>query len=441
MRILLAIENEALATLITRALSRFNYEWVCVDNGLDAFQKAITTRFDLLLLNYDLPRMNGSEVLRRCGSIENYKLPPVIVLTASENERHRVEGEHFPRTLVISRPIAIRRFVSTVQQALNQNVRLACLGGGTGLFTLLSGLKTLVGLTLSSIVSMSDDGGSTGRLRHIFGILPPGDVRRSLVALSTAPDLLNELMQYRFEKGAGLEGHNLGNLLLTALHEIRGSMVDSVKSLGEILNIQGQVIPVTETVNTLHAELANGQVVKGESHIGLFDELHSVSPIQRIWQEPPALANPDAIEALFNAKYIILGPGDLFTSIIVNLIVDGIRDAIVSSRAKKIYICNVMTKPGETMDYQISDHIREIVRYLGSDVLDYVICSATEFSSESLAAYAKQNQYPVMEKNREKISAVTKAEVLFEDVASETVLVRHDSLKLATAVKKIIEKS
>ncbi len=439
MQILLASQSSDLSSLIQRTLSRFNYEWVCVNNGFDAFQKLITSRFDLVILTYDLPRMNASEIMKRCSSIENFRQPPTLVLTSTEKERHIIECDHFPRTLVISRPFAIRRFVASVQQSLNQNVRVACLGGGTGLYTLLSGLKTLANMSLFSIVSMSDDGGSTGRLRDMFGILPPGDVRRSLVALSTAPDLLNELMQYRFDSGDGLEGHNLGNLLLTALNHMRGSMVEAVKALAEILNTQGEVIPVTETANTLHAELESGDVIVGESHIGLFEERRVHSRIKRLWQEPRALANPDALEAILNAKWILLGPGDLYTSVIANLVVDGIREAIVSSKAKKIYICNVMTKPGETEGYDGGDHVKEIIRYLGCDALDYVIASSTQYSPQALSQYADQNQYPVVAPSIEQIRECTKAKVILANVASEDQLVRHDSIKLATTLKSILE--
>jgi len=257
-----------------------------------------------------------------------------------------VENSHFSRTEIIARPLALREFVSKVQKILNQSIRIACLGGGTGLYTLLSGLKTLPGLHLTSIVSMSDDGGSTGVLRDRFGILPPGDIRRSLVALSTAPDLLNELMQYRFRQGGELKGHNIGNLLITALSEMHGSMNQAVRLLSEILNIQGSVIPVTETPNTLKAELENGAVIEGEHRIDLFHGHDPNLRIVRLWQEPAAQGNPDAIEALYNASFILLGPGDLFTSVISNIIVEGVGEAITLSRAKKIYICNVMTEAG-----------------------------------------------------------------------------------------------
>jgi uncharacterized cofD-like protein len=440
MRILLATGSAPLETLIRRSLMRFSYHWETADNGLDAFQKAITQKFDLLILDITLPRMNALEILRRFRSLENFKTPPVIVLTASEEDRLQVEAEHFPRTEVVPQPMVIRKFVTVVQQILEQEMRIACVGGGTGLFTLLLGLKTLSGIQLSSIVSMSDDGGSTGRLRDIFGILPPGDVRRSLIALSTAPDLLNELMQHRFKGGgAGFEGHNLGNLLLTALSEMRGSMTQAVKSLGDILNIQGHVIPVTETINTLHAELQDGKVISGEHRIGLFEGSDPALKITRLWQEPPAQACPDALEAVLNAKFVILGPGDLFTSIIPNLIVNGMAEAVAASQARKIYICNVMTKPGETTNFQVSDHVRELLKYLKKDCLDIVLCSSTRFSPDAEARYREKSQAPVVEHNPLVLQGMTKAKILWADIASETELVRHDSLKLAAELKKIFE--
>lgn len=439
MRILLATDNNELEVLIRRSLVRFSYQWEKVENGFDAFQKSITQKFDLIILDTDLGRMTPVEILRRFGSLENFKAPPAIVLTLSEEERLQIEAEHFPRVEIVSRPMVIRKFVSTVQQILEQQTRVTCLGGGTGLFTLLLGLKTLSGIQISSVVSMSDDGGSTGRLRDIFGILPPGDIRRSLVALSTAPDLLNELIQYRFDRGGELAGHNLGNLLLTALSQMRGSMAQAVHSLAEILNIQGQVIPVTETINTLHAELENGAVLSGEHCIDLFEGHDTKLKIKKLWQEPRAEANPDALEAILNAKYIVLGPGDLFTSIIPNFIVSGISEAICSSRAKKIYICNVMTKPGETTDFSVSDHVREIVKYLGKDVLDYILCSSTQLSLASLKRYSMMNQGPVIEKDFAALAKITKAKAISADVSSEKEFVRHDSLKLAGEIKKIIE--
>ncbi|MBN1689254.1 MAG: YvcK family protein [Candidatus Omnitrophica bacterium] len=441
MKVLLASNNPFFSALVKKSLSRFRYAYTEVANGMDAFQTVISSKFDLLLLDFNLPRMKAIEVLRRFHSLENFKVPPVIVFTLQEQERREIENEHFMQTEVISGPLAIRKFVGLVQQILHQEIRVACLGGGTGLFTLLSGLKTLAGIHITSIVSMSDDGGSTGRLRDMFGILPPGDVRRSLVALSTAPDLLNELMQYRFQKGAGLEGHNLGNLLLTAVSQMRGSMTHAVKSIGEILNIQGQVIPVTETINTLKAELENGEIIEGEHRIDLFEGHDPSVRIRYLWQVPSVAANPDALEALYNAHFIILGPGDLYTSLISNLIVKGVSEAIAVSRAKKIYICNVMTKPGETTDFDVADHVREIVKYLAKDVLDYILASTTKFSKDHIELYAKKNQIPVVESSDQVLSSITGAKIVREDLVSEKELVRHDSFKLASTLKRIIDES
>lgn len=439
MRILLATEDQALAELVRKALARFHYNWEETASGFDAFQMAITRKYDLAILDYSLSRMTGVEILRRFRNLENFKAPPAIMLTDSEPQRQEIENEHFSETDIISRPLSIRKLVSSIQNILHQTVRVACLGGGTGLFSLLSGLKTLPGLSLSSIVAMSDDGGSTGKLRAIFGVLPPGDVRRSLVALSNAPDLLNELMQYRFQRGDGLEGHNLGNLLLTALSHIKGNMTNAVRALGEILNIQGQVIPVTETASTLKAELADGVLIEGENKIDIFESRISQARISKLWLVPEATASLDALVALLNAKYIILGPGDLYTSIITNLIVTGIPEAIQTSKAKKIYICNVMTKPGETTDYTVEDHVREVLRYLKKDCLDYIICSSTRFSESSLGVYAAKGQKPVKIADENSLRALTQAMMCEEDVASEHVLVRHDGMKIAQAVKKIIE--
>ena len=440
MRILLGTANPPLAILIRRSLRRYRYDWVQVDNGIDAYERAISHRFDLILLEFDLPRMKAVEILRRLKSRQGFKSPPIFVLTLSEREREQIEAIGFLQATVVARPLSIREFIVKVLQALQKDIQIACLGGGTGLFTLLSGLKAVSGVNISSIVSMSDDGGSTGKLRDMFGVLPPGDVRRSLVALSTAPDLLNELMQYRFERGGELKGHNLGNLLLTALSEMRGSMTHAVKSIGEILNIHGQVIPVTETVNTLKAQLENGAILEGEHRIDLFEGNDPALRIRRLWQEPPVAASPEAVQALAAATFIILGPGDLFTSVISNLIVKGIVPAITASRARKIYVCNIMTKPGETTNFQVSDHVREVVKYLRKDCLDYVLASSTSFSRSSLKTYALKQQVPVIEKSPKNLAKATKAKIIRADIASETELVRHDSLKLAAEIRKIIEK-
>ncbi len=439
MRILIGTSDASLDKLILLTLERFKYEIIRVDNGFDVFQKIISSEFDLLILDFHLLRMDLAEILSRLAVLQSFQSPPILCLTASEIQRQAIEAVHFPKAEIISKPFPVREFIQKVRQRLHEVTRIVCIGGGTGLFTLLSGLKSLSGVRLTSVVSMSDDGGSTGRLRHMFGVLPPGDIRRSLVALSTAPDLVNELMQYRFERGGELRGHNLGNLLLTALSEMRGGMSAAVRALGEILDIQGEVIPVTESLNTLHAELENGEILKGESAIDVFESTDPSLRIRRLWQEPDAVAHPGAIEALLNAKYILMGPGDLFTSVVSNLIVRGMAESIAASRARKIYICNIMTEPGETNNFQVSDHVREILKYLGRDCLDVILSSSTTFSAAALETYAQKKQFPVIQKDPSELRALTHAQIFSEDIASEDELVRHDSLKVAAAVRKIIE--
>ena len=353
MQILLGAASPELSQLIHAALQRFSYTIEDVDNGVDVFQHALTKKYGILILDYHMARMNTVEILQRFMALKNFVMPPVICLASNEYQRHEIESLKCPHAEVLSKPVIAREFVGKLRQILHQENRAVCLGGGTGLFTLLSGLKTLSNIRLTSIVSMSDDGGSTGRLKHMFGILPPGDIRRSLVALSTAPDLVNEMMQYRFAGHGDLAGHNLGNLMLTALTEMRGSMARAVRSLSEILNVQGEVLPVTESLHTLYAELENGETLHGETAIDVFESGDPSMRIKRLWQEPEVSAHPDTLETLAGASVIILGPGDLFTSIISNLIVRGIADAICSSKARKIYICNIMTEPGETNHFQV----------------------------------------------------------------------------------------
>jgi uncharacterized cofD-like protein len=316
---------------------------------------------------------------------------------------------------------------------------VACVGGGTGLFTLLTGLKTIPGLSLSSIVSMSDDGGSTGLLRDRFGVLPPGDVRRSLVALSSAPDLLNRLMEYRFIRGEELTGHNLGNLILTALAEMRGSMGSAVAALSEILSIRGEVIPVTSQSSRLMARLRNGRIIEGERRIDGYEAPNADARIEKLWCEPPIAADEAALHALDEADYIVLGPGDLFTSVAANLVVGGVARAIRESRAARVYVCNVMTEPGETFGFSVGDHVREVLRYLGEDCLDTVLCSTTSLTGPVLEAYARKGQVPVTEREGERLSDLTRARIVRADVASESRLVRHESLKLAAAMREILD--
>lgn len=338
----------------------------------------------------------------------------------------------------ITKPFNYREFIIRVSAVINNKVRIACLGGGTGLFNVLSAIKGMHDILPISIVSMSDSGGSSGQLRVSFGILPPGDLRRSLVALSNAPEQMNTLMQYRFKKGDALRGHSFGNIFLAALTEIEGSMPEAVKKLADILNIQGIVIPVTATENTLCARFEDGTVVKGEDKIDRGEGSPEGLRITEIWHEPRVDCEINAYSSIINSDIVIIGPGDLYTSVTTNLIVGNISNAICKSGARKIYICNLMTKPGETSGYKACDHIKEIVRYLGRDCLDYVLVSNTVLSRNALRRYKAKGQAPVAIGNDKELRAATRAHIALSNIGHETDLVRHDGAKLKIMIEKII---
>ncbi len=339
---------------------------------------------------------------------------------------------------VLSAPLQKRELMLRLSALLNAKPRIACLGGGTGLYTVLSGLRDAPRVLLSSIVTMSDDGGSSGRLRASFGILPPGDVRRSLVALANAPEVMNFVMQYRFKGGEGLSGHSLGNLLLTALSEYSGGMQGAVKTLGDVLNVQGLVMCVTEHATTLCAEFRDGRVIRGESAIDKCLSRPAGLRIERVWHEPQARTSADVVAAILAADLVVMGPGDLYTSVLAGVVVSGVADAIRRTRAKRLYVCNLMTKPGETEDYAVADHVEALCRTLGGDALDFVLASCTELDPVAAANYAAVGQLPVSLSSPERMAEVTSAEVIASDVGHRAQLVRHDSAKLRSEILGIV---
>jgi uncharacterized cofD-like protein len=242
---------------------------------------------------------------------------------------------------------------------LDRGPRVVVIGGGTGLSNLLKGLKTYTN-NLTAIVTVGDDGGSSGRLREELGVLPPGDIRNCITALADEEQLVTELFRYRFKSGAGLEGHSFGNLFLSAVYAITdGDMLEAVKVASRVLNSCGQVLPSSLQKFALVAEFEDGQIVKGESKIPLMK-----GKIRSLTTEPAnAEATPAALEAIANAELIVLGPGSLYTSVIPNLLINGVADAIKHSPAHKIYVCNVMTQLGETQDYSASDHVGAILSH------------------------------------------------------------------------------
>ncbi|MFH0797982.1 MAG: gluconeogenesis factor YvcK family protein [Candidatus Woesearchaeota archaeon] len=313
--------------------------------------------------------------------------------------------------------------------------KVVVIGGGTGSYTVLKGLKNH-NLDIVAIVSMSDDGGSSGILRDEFGVLPPGDLRKCIVALSESTETMKEIFQYRFKNGC-LQGHNLGNLLITALGDITGDYETAVEEVSKILNIKGQVLPVTFSNSRLCAELENGDIIVGETNIDIPKHDGNLK-IKNIFLKPEATANMKAIDAISNADLIVIGPGDLYSSVLCNLVVKGVSDAIRNSNAKKVYICNLMTKFGETNNFMVSDFVKEIENYLGKGVLDYVIFNNSEMDANLLKQYENENAYPVR-LDLEEASRLNVG-IILENVITQPILIRHDSEKLANEILKILEK-
>lgn len=274
-----------------------------------------------------------------------------------------------------------------------QKKRIVVIGGGTGLSTLLRGLKKF-DTDLTAIVTVADDGGSSGRLRDDYQIPPPGDIRNVIAALSEVEPLVEEMFQYRF-KGQGkehLNGHSLGNLMLTALTEITGDFSHAIRHMSRVLNVNGRVLPAANQRLTLFAEFEDGKIIEGESKIPAYGQ-----PIKRVFSKPYHVhALPEAVEAIGQADVIVIGPGSLYTSIIPNLLVEDIRKAVLCSPARKVYICNLMTQRGETSGYTASDHVRAIHTHVGEPFIETILINDdAEVPEEVQKAYEKENAEPV----------------------------------------------
>lgn len=315
--------------------------------------------------------------------------------------------------------------------------KVVVIGGGTGTYQVLSGLKKFP-LDLCAIVAMSDSGGSSGRLRKDLGILPPGDVRRALSALSNLhikKNTLKKLFDFRFDNGE-LAGHSVGNLLLAALTQITGRPDLAITEAQRILEVSGQVMPVTIENADLVARLEDGTIIRGEHDIDV-REIKPNIPIAEVYLSPEVILFPGAEKAILQADLIVLGPGDLYTSIIPNLLVTGFSDALAKSRAKLVYVCNLMTKHGETDNYCLSDFIQQIQKYLGKagERLDYVIANnKIKLPSKVNDWYLKYQSWPVkIDKND--FGKITFIKGSFVQSGK---LIRHDPDKLAKTLVKLI---
>ena len=271
---------------------------------------------------------------------------------------------------------------------VGEGAKFVVIGGGTGSFTLLTGLRRYV-RDITALVNMADDGGSTGQLRDELGVLPPGDVRQCLVALSNSPKA-RDVFNHRYSEGT-LKGHAFGNLFLAALEDMSGSFADAVELASEVLNITGRVEPVTLTNTTLCSEGSDGKPIRGQ-FVAAHQELANRP---KIWLEPEAEANPDAVKAILNADVVVIAPGNLYGSLAPALVVPGIGDALVKTAAKRVYVSNLVTKPGPTQGYKVHDFADEIERLAGYEFLDYVLYNTEMPSDELMSRYAHSGEFGV----------------------------------------------
>ncbi len=302
--------------------------------------------------------------------------------------------------------------------------KVVVLGGGTGSSTLLRGLKEFP-LDLTAIVSVCDDGRSTGVLREEFSIPAVGDIRRVLVALSETEPLVMELFNYRFHTTSGLDGHTVGNLLLTASSGITGNLSDGIEALSKVFNLKGKVVPLTEDNVVLMGEMEDGSIIEGEHNI---TENHQ--PVKRVFYKEKPIPTKEAIKALEEADLIVLSMGSLFTSIIPNLICQEIVDAIDRSKGKIMYACNMVTQPGETEDFKVSDHIRLINQYLGKRKLDVVVANDGEIDEEMARRYESLEQKDPVLLDREETEKLVERVISDDYVTIKNNLLRHNVLKL-----------
>ncbi|NJN31534.1 MAG: YvcK family protein [Synechococcales cyanobacterium RM1_1_8] len=319
---------------------------------------------------------------------------------------------------------------------LNKGPKIVVVGGGTGLSTLLRGLKTY-STNITAIVTVADDGGSSGRLRREMGVQPPGDIRNCLTALASEEKLLTELFSYRFETGDGLSGHSFGNLFLSAMTNVTGDFEQAIAASSEVLAVRGKVLPATLSDVRLWAELEDGRRVEGESNIPA--ARGKIAQIGCLPAAPPA--TPGVVQAIAEADLIVIGPGSLYTSIIPNLLVPEITAAIDQSQAPRIYIANVMTQPGETTAYSVADHIRAIDRVCDRKLFDAVLLQRKPPSPVALSRYAKEQSHPVSY-DREAVAQTGRRTVVADVMDEEpSGLVRHNSQRLAQVIMRWYERN
>lgn len=312
-----------------------------------------------------------------------------------------------------------------------RRLKIVVIGGGTGLSVMLRGLKEF-DVDITAVVTVADDGGSSGRLRNDFAMPPPGDIRNCLVALADTEPLLERLLQFRFPAGEGLAGHSFGNLFLAAMTHIMGDFESAIRETSRVLAVRGRVLPAVKEDVTLRAVLDDGSIVEGESNIPRAGK--KIKELQVVPRDLEPL--PEVLVALQQADAIVVGPGSLYTSVLPNLIIPGMSDAIRNSPAKAIYICNVMTQPGETDSLSASSHVEAIYNHVGPNLFDYVLVNASKLPEEALEQYQAQDSYPV----QADIESLHKLglKVIARDFVHYATYARHDSHLIAEQVVGLV---
>ncbi len=342
-------------------------------------------------------------------------------------------GRSMRTVLTYFLPEREKEFVNIVYQRnrLKRGPRIVAVGGGTGLPNVLSSLKHYTS-NLTAVVTVADDGGSSGRLRKDFGTPPPGDIRNCIVALSDQETLLNHLFQYRFKGHGDLKGHSFGNLFITVMREITGDFGKAVEESSKVLATRGTVMPVTFDDMTLQARLKNGIMITGETVIG-----QSKSPIEQVMlKEKKIRPNKEVLKAILEADAVVLGPGSLYTSVIPNLLIPEVAETIALSRAVKIYVCNVMTQPGETDFFSVSDHVKAILKHTGPNFVHYVIANKEKVPAKLLKRYEDFGQEPVVlddDAVEEQGVKLIKSNLLHQED-----FVRHSPEKLGKAIIRLL---
>lgn len=326
-------------------------------------------------------------------------------------------------------PNPTRKLVDVLyeRKQLESGLKIATMGGGTGLASLLRGLKPMTS-NLVAVVTVCDDGGSSGRLSKDLGMLPPGDIRNCLVALADDESLLGELFSYRFQDGQGLSGHSFGNLFLAALTEVVGDFEEAIQVSSQVLASRGKVLPTTLDTVTLCARMEDGRVIRGESSIPRANGV-----IQQVYLDPPgAKPTPEVLSNLRLADAVVLGPGSLFTSVIPNLLVEGVEDVLRQLTVPKIYVCNVMTQPGETDGFGAADHLEALEKHIGAGLVDTIVVNIATPSEEMVKLYEEAGAEPV-DPQLDRLERMG-VKVVGANLLSDRDVVRHDSDRLATAL-------